>query len=92
MTTLYRCPTPTDRLCPCGRVARRLRAAGIDFEDVRVPYSRRERPEVVELTDQSWVPVLVHGEEVVFDSKRIVEYLEYVEASPAAVGTTPDAR
>ena len=24
MTTLYRCPTPTNYLCNCGKVARRL--------------------------------------------------------------------
>jgi glutathione S-transferase len=92
VATLYRCPTPTDRLCPCGKVARRLRAAGVEFEEVRVPFSRRERPEVVELTGQSWVPVLVHGEEVVFDSRRIVEYLEHVEASRDVAGAAPAAR
>jgi glutathione S-transferase len=91
VATLYRCPTPTDRLCPCGKVARRLRAAGIEFEDVRVPFSRRERPEVVELTDQAWVPVLVHGEEVVFDSRRIVEYLEDLEAGEAVAGAASAA-
>ena len=37
MAILYRCRTPTDRLCACGKVARRLRRAGIDFEEVRVP-------------------------------------------------------
>ncbi len=52
---------------------------GIEFEEVRVPYLKRYRPEVLELTGQRWVPVLVHGEEVVFDSKRIVEYLDHVE-------------
>ena len=87
MAILYRCQTPTDRLCPCGRVARRLRAAGIDFEQVRVPIRRRDRDEVDDLTGQRWVPVLVHGDEVIHDSHRIVEYLDWIEervAEPAA--------
>ena len=76
MTVLYRCPTPTNALCACGKVARRLKAKGIDFDQVRVPYRKAGRPEIEDLTKQRWVPVLVHGEEVIHDSKRIVEYLE----------------
>ena len=47
----------------------------IDFDEVRVPFPKSLRPEVEDLTKQRWVPVLVHGEEVIHDSKRIVEYL-----------------
>jgi glutaredoxin 3 len=83
MATLYRCTTPTDYLCPCGKVARALRRAGIDYEEVRVPARKRDRPEIEELTGQRNVPVLVHGEEVVHDSKRIVQYVEHVSASGA---------
>ena len=78
MATLYRCGTPTNRLCACGKVARRLRAAGVDYDEVRVPFRRRDRPEVEDLTGQRAVPVLVHGEEVVHDSHRIVEYLDWI--------------
>ena len=46
---------------------------------MRVPFLKRDRPEVEELTGQRWVPVLVHGEEVIRDSHRILEYLERVE-------------
>jgi len=74
---LYRCPTPTDYLCPCGAVARKLRRAGIEYRTERVPYRRRNRPEVVELTGQGRVPLLIDGEEVIHDSKRIREYLEW---------------
>jgi glutathione S-transferase len=80
---LYRCKTPTDWLCPCGKSARRLRAAGIEFEEVRVAVMKRDRPEVEDLTGQRWVPVLVHGDEVVHDSHRIVEYVEYAAGEPA---------
>lgn len=74
---LYRCPTPTDLLCPCGAVARALRRLGVEHRTERVPYRRRDRPEIVELTGQSRVPLLVDGEEVIHDSKRIREYLEW---------------
>jgi glutathione S-transferase len=76
MATLYRCKSPTNWLCGCGKVARKLDERGILYEEVRVPYLKRNRPEVEELTGQRWVPVLVHGDEVIHDSHRIVEYLE----------------
>lgn len=83
-TTLYRCKTPTDYACPCGRVARRLRERGIDYDQVRVRVLKRNRPEVGDLTGQRWVPVLVHGDEVIHDSKRIIQYLEALEPARAA--------
>ena len=79
MTTLYRCKAPTDLVCRCGRVARRLRSAGIEFEEVRVQFRKRDRPEIEELTGQRWVPVLVNGDEVIHDSHRILEYLDWLE-------------
>ncbi len=84
MATLYRCPTPTDLLCRCGTVARRLRKRRIDFDQVRVPYPKSERPEVEELTGQRWVPVLIHGDDVVHDSHRIVEFVDYLESREPA--------
>ena len=80
MTVLYRCKAPTDLVCRCGKVARRLRRLGIDYQEVRVPFLRRDRPEVEELTAQRWVPVLVHGEEVIHESHRIVEYLDWIDS------------
>ena len=73
---LFRCPAPTDLVCPCGKVARKLKRAGVGFETRRVAFSRRQRPEIKELTGQDRVPVLVHGDEVVHDSRRIIEYVE----------------
>jgi glutathione S-transferase len=80
---LYRCRTPTNVLCPCGAVARRLRKLGIEHRTERVSQRRAERPEIVELTRQNRVPVLVDGEEVVHDSKRILQYLEYAHGDAA---------
>ncbi|MGZ4182325.1 MAG: glutaredoxin family protein [Solirubrobacteraceae bacterium] len=76
MATLYRCTTPTDWLCPCGKVARALAREGVSFQEVRVPQRRSRRPEVEALTDQRRVPVLVIDGQAICDSRRIVEYLE----------------
>jgi glutathione S-transferase len=76
MAVLYRCKAPTDRICRCGKVARKLQALGIDYGEVRVPYRRRDRLEVIDLTDQDRVPVLIDGDQIVHESHRIVEYLE----------------
>ena len=85
MATLYRCKAPTDLVCRCGKVARRLRSAGIDFQEVRVPFLKRDRPEIEELTGQRWVPDLIHGDEVIHDSHRILEYLEWLHKSKRQV-------
>jgi len=77
MATLYRCTTPTDWLCPCGKVARALKRDGIAVTEVRVPQRRSRRPEVEALTDQRRVPVLVLDGEAICDSKRIVERLTW---------------
>jgi glutathione S-transferase len=76
VATLYRCSTPTNWLCPCGRVARTLKRDGIDFEPVVVPLRRSRRPEVEALSGQRRVPVLILEGDVICDSRRIVEHLE----------------
>ena len=84
MATLYRCITPTDWLCPCGRVARALRREGIEYDEVRVPYAKRERSEVQALTGQTHVPVVVLDGEAICDSRRIIEHLEFRAAHAAS--------
>jgi glutathione S-transferase len=84
MATLYRCTTPTDWLCPCGKVARALRRHGVEHEEIRVPQRRSRRPEVVALSGQRRVPLLVLDGEALCDSKRIVEHLEWRVAAAAA--------
>lgn len=74
---MYRCATPTDWLCPCGKVARAMRRDGIPFTAVVVPRHRARRDEVEELTDQHRVPVLVIEREAICDSRRIIEHLAY---------------
>jgi glutathione S-transferase len=77
---LHRCRTPTNRLCPCGRVARELQRRGIEVEQRRVPWRRAERTGVDALTGQDRVPVLELGREVICDSKRIVEHLRWLDS------------
>jgi glutathione S-transferase len=77
VATLYRCRTPTDWLCPCGRVARQLRRRDVAFTEVRVPHRKRDRSEVQALSGQDRVPLLVIDGEAICDSKRIVEHLAH---------------
>ena len=72
---LHRCRTPTDWLCPCGRVARELRRRGYAVEQRRVPWRLRDRDDIDALTGQRHVPVLVLGGEAICDSRRILEHL-----------------
>ena len=74
---LFRCRTPTNRLCACGRVARELARRGIAADERRVAWRRGDRPEVEELTGQATVPVLVLDGEAICDSRRIAEHLAW---------------
>jgi len=84
VATLYRCRTPTNWLCPCGRVERELRRAGLEHETVRVAWRKADREEVEELSGQRHVPLLVVGDEAICDSKRIVEYVSSRGTSASA--------
>ena len=80
---LYRCITPSDRLCTCGRVARELKRAGFEFETERVPLSAKpeNRQNIIELTGRPRVPVLVEDDgSATHDSKRIVERIRELSA------------
>lgn len=86
MATLYRCSTPTNWLCPCGKVARALDRDEIPYEQVRVPQRRSQRPEVEALTGQRRVPVLVIEGQAICDSRRIVEHLEFRKSKQKGTG------
>jgi glutathione S-transferase len=90
---LYRCRTPTNWLCPCGRVARELRRRGLEVEERRVARRKSAREEVDALTGQDRVPLLVIGREAICDSRRIVQHLRWRDAargSDPARGQTPE--
>jgi glutathione S-transferase len=76
---LFRCRTPTNRLCACGRVARELARRGIAAHERRVAWRRGDRLEVEELTGQATVPVLVLDGEAICDSRRIAEHLAWLD-------------
>jgi len=64
-------------------VARELRRHGVDAEVIRVPYRRARRPEVVALSGQHHVPLLMLDGEAICDSRRIVEHLRWREGRSA---------
>jgi glutathione S-transferase len=84
MATLYRCTTPTNWLCPCGRVARALRREHVAVDTVRVPQRRSQRPEIEALSGQRRVPLLVIDGDVICDSRRIIEHLRFRRGSASA--------
>ena len=86
---LYRCGTPTNVLCPCGAVERRLRKLGVEHGTQRVAFRKKDRLEVVELTRQDRVPVLVDGDEVIHDSRRILQYLDWKYGGESSVSEVP---
>jgi hypothetical protein len=76
MATLYRCRTPTDWLCPCGRVARELRRREVPYDEVRVPGAGPAR-RGAGARGQDRVPLAVVEGEAICDSRRIVEHLRW---------------
>ncbi|MDX6639324.1 MAG: hypothetical protein QOF12_335 [Solirubrobacteraceae bacterium] len=91
MATLYRCRTPTDWLCPCGRVARELVKRGVEYDTVRVPWRRADRSEVQALTGQARVPLAIVDGEPIVESHRIVEHLRWRAGSSEDGEQRPDA-
>jgi glutathione S-transferase len=62
--------------CPwCAAARQAIENVGAAVELVEVPYPRDERDEVEAVSGQRRVPVLVDGEHVVIDSRRIVRHL-----------------
>lgn len=81
---LYRCGAPTDQVCACGRVARDLAGRGVEHRTVRVGMRRTGREEVVALTGQDRVPVLVLDGAAICDGRRIREHLQWRSEQDAA--------
>ena len=62
--------------CPwCAAARQGIENVGAEVELVEVPYPREERTEVMAVSGQPRVPVLVDGDEVIVDSRRIVRHL-----------------
>jgi glutathione S-transferase len=64
------------RKCPWSAAVRQTLAnVNQDFGVVQVPYDRSLRHQVIELTGQDKTPVLIDGDTVIWESRRIVAYL-----------------
>jgi len=62
--------------CPwCAAARQGIENVGVAVELIEVPYPREERTEVMALSGQARVPLLVDGDEVIVDSRRIVRHL-----------------
>jgi glutathione S-transferase len=71
MITLYQV-----EWCPyCHRVRQTLTELGLTYTAVNVPFDRSGRHELVEVSGQEGVPVLVDGEKVLTTSADIVDHL-----------------
>lgn len=60
----------------CQRVRTKLDELGLEYELVEVPVRHSQRQEVVDVSGQSSVPVLVDGDVVLDDDDIIIPYLE----------------
>ena len=60
----------------CQRVHKKLRQLGLDYETIEVPIPHSKRHDVLRLSGQTSVPVLVDGDVVIDDDDRIIPYLE----------------
>jgi len=62
--------------CPwCAAARQGIENSGLEVVLVEVPYPREERTELVEVSGQPRVPVLVDDGEVVVGSQQIVRYV-----------------
>jgi glutathione S-transferase len=62
--------------CPwCAAARQGVENVGVDVELIEVPYPREERDRVEVVSGQRRVPVLVDGDLVIVDSRRIVRHL-----------------
>lgn len=73
--------------CPyCQMVRRRLEALELPYEKIDVPGPHSLRTEVMRVSGQTYVPVLVDGDIVLDDENRIIEYLEATYGSRERAG------
>ncbi|MBV8460822.1 MAG: glutathione S-transferase N-terminal domain-containing protein [Candidatus Eremiobacteraeota bacterium] len=60
----------------CRRVRAKLDELRLDYEVIEVPVRHSQRGEVLEVSGQTSVPVLVDGDKVLDDDDIIIPYLE----------------
>tara|TARA_B100000315_G_C14016785_1_gene337016 strand:+ start:269 stop:502 length:234 start_codon:yes stop_codon:yes gene_type:complete len=63
--------------CPyCKRVIDFLDKKGLKYDIKDVPPNKQDRTEVIEISGQTDVPVLVDGDKIIDDDDNIIPYLE----------------
>ena len=60
----------------CSMVRDTLTELGLEFKKIDVPWSPWLRKEVIEVSGQHTVPVLVDGETILSDEHEIIDYLK----------------
>tara|TARA_B100000686_G_scaffold353184_1_gene457783 strand:+ start:382 stop:627 length:246 start_codon:yes stop_codon:yes gene_type:complete len=60
----------------CAMVRDTLERLGLEYQKIDVPWSPFDRGEVVEVSGQHTVPVLVDGNTVLADENDIINYLK----------------
>ena len=60
----------------CAMVRTVLKQLELDYETIDVPWPHHERTEVLQVSGQTMVPVLVHGEVILSDEYEIIDYLK----------------
>ncbi len=60
----------------CGVVREKLEELQVAFEDVVVPDTRQFRKQVLEVSGQSYVPVIKDGDLVLTETRDILAYLD----------------
>lgn len=69
--------------CPwCHRVRELLTELQLTYVSIPVPVNRAERAEVLNVSGQDGVPVLVDGDTVIVDSEQILAYLRATYPAP----------
>jgi glutathione S-transferase len=84
MRVIYTCPVPSTWCPVCGKVVRTARKLGLPFERRTAWFPRSRRTEVIRLSGQNRVPIIVEDDGfVMHESRDIVAYLEKKHGRPA---------
>lgn len=78
MRTIYTCPVPFTWCPACGKVLKAADQLGVEYRRKKVwQFPRERRTEVIELSGQNLVPIIVEEDgSVMHESDDIVDYLK----------------
>ncbi len=60
----------------CAMVREQLAKLGLEYDKIDVPWPHHQRSEVMDISGQTTVPVLVDGDVVLSDEHDIIDYLK----------------